>query len=173
MTKSPSCLGFPPNIDKDCTTLILGSMPGVTSLAMQQYYAHPQNRFWKLMYQLLENTCDIPVNYQDKLTMLLKHHIALWDSLDSCDRQGSLDSDIRNESGSNIIALLSKYPTINTICLNGGKSFQSFKKYNQPLLLRNDLTITPLPSTSPANARWTLEKLLPVWENALKDNISI
>ena len=166
MTK-PNCLGFPPSINDDCTILILGSMPGVTSLNAQQYYAHPQNRFWKIMFQLLENTTNIPTIYEERLNTLLRHHVALWDSIDSCNRQGSLDSDISNEKGSDIVSLIAAYPHIKTICLNGAKSFQIFKKYNKPLLTKDTLRILPLPSTSPANARWSLTALLKEWERIL------
>ena len=171
MKKKPECLGFPPSIDNKCTTIILGSMPGVTSLAARQYYAHPQNRFWRLMFRLLDDTSEVPADYQARLSLLLRHHIALWDSIDSCDRQGSLDSDIKNETGSDISSLLDAYPNIRTICLNGAKSFQAFRKYNRSLLDRPQLVIHPLPSTSPANARWSFDRLLPVWQKALKENI--
>ena len=167
MTK-PNCTGFPPSIDKRCRVLILGSMPGITSLKAQEYYAHPQNRFWKIMFLLLENTAEIPDDYQQRLKTLLCHHIALWDSIDSCDRNGSLDSNIKNEKGSDIAALLAAYPAIKTICLNGAKSFQIFKRCNKVLLDRNDINIIPLPSTSPANARWSLDELLNEWGTAIK-----
>ena len=91
------CIGLKPNIDKDCRALILGSMPGVKSLEAQQYYAHPQNRFWPMMAHLLGEA--LPSAYEEKLAMLLRHHIALWDSIGSCEREGSLDSAIRNEPG--------------------------------------------------------------------------
>ena len=109
-----NCIGFPPSIDDACHTLILGSMPGVTSLEQQQYYAHPQNRFWPLMARLLEEPA-VPLVYEERLQMLLRHHIALWDSLDTCDRDGSLDSAIKNEQGNDFTALLAKYPKIETI----------------------------------------------------------
>lgn len=169
---APNCLGLPPSIDKNCTILILGSMPGVTSLKTQQYYAHPQNRFWKIIFRLLENSTEIPTNYQKKLTTLLHHHIALWDSIDSCERIGSLDSDIKNEKGSDIISLIAAYPNIKTICLNGAKSFQTFKRCNKELLNRTDIDIIPLPSTSPANAKWTFDALLEKWGKFLLPHLS-
>ncbi|MCR5438947.1 MAG: DNA-deoxyinosine glycosylase [Selenomonas sp.] len=157
-----NCIGFPPSIDDTCHTLILGSMPGVTSLEQQQYYAHPQNRFWPLMARLLEEPA-VPLVYEERLQMLLRHHIALWDSLDTCDRDGSLDSAIKNEQGNDFTALLANYPHIKTICFNGGKSAQAFKRYNKPLLSRTDITFHPLPSTSPANARWRMDMLAAKW----------
>lgn len=161
-----NCIGFPPSIDDACHTLILGSMPGVTSLEQQQYYAHPQNRFWPLMAQLLEEPA-VPLVYEERLQMLLRHHIALWDSLDTCDRDGSLDSAIKNEQGNDFTALLAKYPKIETICFNGGKSAQAFKRYNKTLLSRRDIAFYALPSTSPANARWRLEMLAAKWGEAI------
>ncbi len=75
-----NCIGFPPSIDSSCRILILGSMPGVRSLEEQQYYAHPQNRFWPLMARLLGER-EAPAAYEDRLRMLLRRHIALWDSI--------------------------------------------------------------------------------------------
>ena len=100
--------------------------------------------------------------------MLLEHRIALWDSIDSCERQGSLDSDIRKEKGNDFAALLQAYPSIRVICFNGAKSYQCFKKYNAELLERKDIAFHPMPSTSPANARWTMEMLVDAWGKALK-----
>ena len=157
------CTGFTPHIDKKCTHIILGSMPSIASLDAQQYYAHPQNRFWPLMAQILEHG-PAPERYEDRLAMLLRHHIALWDSIAACDREGSLDSAIKNERGNDFSALLAEYPRIHTICFNGGKSFQCFKKYNKELLSHQDIHFYKLPSTSPANARWTFEKLEDIWK---------
>ena len=83
------CQGFRPSIDENCTHLILGSMPSVASLGAQEYYAHPQNRFWPLMARILEQS-DAPTVYKERLNMLLRHHIALWDSIATCERKGSL-----------------------------------------------------------------------------------
>ena len=142
------CIGLRPNIDKDCRALILGSMPGVKSLEAQQYYAHPQNRFWPMMAHLLGEA--LPSAYEEKLAMLLRHHIALWDSIGSCERKGSLDSAIRNEQGNDFAALLQEYPGIRAIYFNGGKSAQAFKRYNKALLARPDIAFHAMPSTSPS-----------------------
>lgn len=164
---NPYCTGFAPSIDANCTHLILGSMPSIASLGAQQYYAHPQNRFWPLMTRILEQTTP-PIIYEERLAMLLRHHIALWDSIASCERPGSLDADIKNEQGNDFTALLAQYPHIHTICFNGGKSFQCFKKYNKELLSRQDLHFHKLPSTSPANARWKMERLEEAWKVPFK-----
>lgn len=165
------CIGLSPNIDKNCKVLILGSMPGVKSLEEQQYYAHPQNRFWPMMAYLLKE--ELPTDYPAKLSMLLRHHIALWDSIGSCEREGSLDSAIRNEKGNDCSALLQDYPKIRTICFNGGKSAQTFKRYNKELMKRRDIAFHAMPSTSPANARWRLPMLEETWGNVLTEALSL
>ncbi len=161
------CVGFLPSINQTCTHLILGSMPSIASLKMQQYYAHPQNRFWPLMARILEGLPAPPAVYEERLSLLLRHHIALWDSMASCDRNGSLDSSIKNENGNDFTTLLEQYPAIRTICFNGGKAFQCFKKYNKDLLCLPSIRFCRLPSTSPANAKWSLEMLEREWRNPL------
>ena len=139
------CQSFDPVADTDSRLLILGSMPGVRSLQMQQYYGHPQNRFWPLV------------------TMLLDNRIALWDVLGYCEREGSLDSDITCEQPNDLAGFLQNHPQIHTICCNGGKAAAAFKKYTRQLDLQR-ITVHFLPSTSPANARWSLTKLLEAWQ---------
>lgn len=156
------CVGLPPSVDRRSEILILGSMPGAASLAAQEYYAHPANRFWPLMARLLDEP-GVPSDYEKRLAMLLRHHVALWDSIDTCDREGSLDSDIRNVKANDFAAFLEKWPKIRTIGLNGGKAYTTFAKSNKPLLSRPDLRIQKLPSTSPANARWRMEDLQDAW----------
>lgn len=141
-------------------------MPGIASLQMQQYYAHPQNRFWPLMVQLLEKSGTVPAAYDARLALLLRHHVALWDAIGSCAREGSLDTAIRNVSANDFTVFLQEYPKIHTICCNGAKSAQTFKRYNKALLEREDLHIFALPSTSPANARWHMDMLLEEWKKA-------
>ena len=162
------CIGLRPNIDKDCRALILGSMPGVQTLEAQQNYAQPQNRFWPMMAHLLGEA--LPSAYEEKLAMLLRHHIALWDSIGSCERKGSLDSAIRNEQGNDFAALLQEYPGIRAIYFNGGKSAQAFKRYNKALLARPDIAFHAMPSTSPAYARWRLPMLEETWRKALTES---
>ena len=164
MKKSNRCIGFAPSIDAGCTILILGSMPSAASLAAGQYYAHPQNRFWPLMAKLLERRDTPPKNYEERLEMLLRHHVALWDAIDVCEREGSLDSAIKNETANDFSVFLEKWPAIHTIGLNGGKAYSSFAKANRPLLSHPDLRIVKLPSTSPANARWRMDDLIASWK---------
>ena len=156
------CESFKPSINKNSKILILGSMPGVKSLEEHQYYAHPQNRFWKVMAEIC-NTPDLHnYDYKNKLNTLLSNNIALWDTIKSCTRTGSLDSNIINETPNDIKSLLEKYPNIKIICLNGNKSFSAFKKYNPNLMEK--YTCYKMPSTSPANARFSLEKLIQEWK---------
>ena len=161
------CKSFKPSIDKQSKILILGSMPGVRSLEEQQYYAHRQNRFWRLMgiFCNVENLQDI--NYQEKLQILLKSKIALWDVIQSCNRDGSLDSNIQNEVPNNLQELLRQYPNIKGIILNGSKAYSAFKKYFPKLLMQYQCC--KLPSTSPANAKYKLENLYQEWKTVFDD----
>ncbi len=160
------CKSFLPSIDENSQILVLGSMPGVKSLDEQQYYAHPQNRFWKLMGIICNCKNLHNQKYKAKLQVLLDNKIALWDVIQSCNRDGSLDSNIQNEKPNNIPKLLNKYKNIKIICLNGNKSFSAFKKHFPKLLEKYNCY--KLPSTSPANARFRLEDLYKEWDNALK-----
>lgn len=156
------CKSFKPSINDFSTILILGSMPGVKSLEQEQYYAHPQNRFWKVM-AILCNTPELPyMDYPAKLAILLDNKIALWDTIKYCERDGSLDSKIEKEIPNNISSLIKKYPNIKTICLNGNKSYSMFKKHF-PQMLQSYNCIN-LPSTSPANARYRMEDLVKEWK---------
>ncbi len=149
---------FPPIIDNNSKILILGSIPGVKSLEKQQYYGHPQNKFWKIIFELLHE--NFTENYQERINILKKHKIALWDVIDSCERKGSLDSEIRNEEANQIEELLEEYPNIQAIFCNGGKSYKNLqkileKKYKIPVFL--------LPSTSPLHTV-SFEKKLEEWK---------
>lgn len=164
-----NCKSFKPSIDNESKILILGSMPGIKSLEEQQYYAHPQNRFWKVM----GNICNEPklseLDYETKLKTLLNNNIALWDTIKSCKREGSLDSDIQNEKPNDIRKLLKTYPNIETICLNGNKSYSAFKKYF-PVLFEK-YACYRMPSTSPANARYSLNILIKEWSKIISVNL--
>ena len=146
-----NCKSFNPSIDNNLRIIILGSMPGVKSLKEQQYYAHPQNRFWKVMGVVCNEPKLPEFDYDLKLKTLLKNNIALWDTIKSCKRETSND----------IKGLLKKYPNIKTICLNGNKSYSAFKKYFPDLLEKYNCH--KMPSTSPANARYSLDKLIEEW----------
>ena len=159
------CSSFLPAINNGCKILILGSMPGVKSLERQEYYAHPQNRFWKVMGKLCKEPGLAGFSYEGKLKSLLDKGFALWDVIKFCKRDGSLDSDITDEIPNDIRALLQEYKGIRVIFLNGNKAYSSFKKHFPDLL--NKYRCVKLPSTSPANARYRLEDLTKEWEKAL------
>ncbi|KPE52893.1 DNA-deoxyinosine glycosylase [Chryseobacterium indologenes] len=152
---------FPPLIDHQSEILILGSIPGVKSLEKQQYYAHPQNKFWKIIFELLNE--EATENYTKRTEVLKKYHIALWDVIDSCERKGSLDSEIRNEEANQIAELLEEHPNVKAIFCNGGKSYKNLQKllgktYRLPIFL--------LPSTSPLHTI-SFEKKLEEWKKIL------
>lgn len=136
---------FPPIVSKDSKVLILGSVPGIKSLQMQEYYAHPQNKFWRILFALFQE--DFTADYAEKIELLKKNKIAVWDVIDSCERKGSLDTEIKNEAHHDILQLLRDFPCIKVIFCNGQKSFKTLRK-----IIPDDLKIPilVLPSTSPA-----------------------
>ena len=157
-----------PVFDSRSRVLLLGTMPSPASREQGFYYGHPQNRFWRVIAAIFDEPA--PRTIEEKRDMLLRHHIALWDSIGSCEREGSLDSAIRNEQGNDFAALLQAYPGIRAIYFNGGKSAQAFKRYNKALLARPDIAFHAMPSTSPANARWRLPMLEETWRKALTES---
>ena len=148
---------FPPIVSNDAKILILGSVPGVKSLEMQEYYAHPQNKFWKIIFELFNE--NFSEDYLEKIKILKKNKIAVWDVIDSCERVGSLDTKIKNEESNDILQLLKKYPNIKTIFCNGGKSYKNLQK----IVGKNfEIPIYLLPSTSPLHTI-SFEKKLDAW----------
>ncbi|MGL4852292.1 MAG: DNA-deoxyinosine glycosylase [Phocaeicola sp.] len=141
--------------------LILGSIPGDRSIAMQAYYGHPQNRFWRLMAAIFHT--DLPVEYDGKKKLLATYGIVLWDVAHKAQRKGSLDSAIRNEEPNEILNLLATHPTIHTVLFNGKKSEQLYYRYFKELPY---IRYYAMPSTSPANAACKFDDLLERWERA-------
>lgn len=153
---------FPPFVDHSSKILILGSIPGVKSLEKQQYYAHPQNKFWRIIFELFNE--EFTENYIERISVLKKHHIALWDVIDSCERKGSLDSEIKNEEANRIPELLEDYQNIRAIFCNGGKSYKNLQK----ILGKNfKIPIYLLPSTSPLHTI-PFERKLEDWKKILE-----
>lgn len=152
---------FGPVYDENAKILILGSMPSAKSREQQFYYGHPQNRFWKMLARLFEET--EPKDITQKCALLLRNRIALWDVIASCDIVGSSDSSIKNVKENNMRVILDK-AEIQAIFLNGGKAYELFIKYCQKYLQEDAPELVKLPSTSPANASWSLEKLTEVWK---------
>ncbi|MFR7592220.1 MAG: DNA-deoxyinosine glycosylase [Longibaculum sp.] len=147
-----------PVYDQNSKILILGSFPSVKSRQGQFFYHHPQNRFWKILEKLFDHQ---PLQtIEEKKTFLLKHHIAVWDVIASCDIQGSRDSSIENVQINDIVSLLKK-TSIKQIYTNGKKAHHLYQKYCFSLTHIEDIC---LPSSSPANAAYSLEKLLLSWQ---------
>ena len=148
---------FQPVFNRDSRVLILGTFPSVKSRQQQFYYGHPQNRFWRVTAALLKK--EVPITIEEKKKMLLDGHIAIWDVIDTCDIEGSSDSSIRNVKANDIGGLLAQ-TSIRAVFANGDKACQLYRKYCMEQVGRE---IIRLPSTSPANAAWTLEKLRQAW----------
>lgn len=153
---------FAPVFDPECKVLILGSMPGDESQRQHQYYAFAHNAFWRIMSEFFNFPADSP--YEERLNCLLKNHIALWDTLACCERDGSLDSNIREPVPNDIAGLLKKCPEIKNIFCNGTASWTFLKRYHKALWNVPALRIMKLPSTSPAAARYTYEEKKSAWE---------
>lgn len=165
----PRLRSFAPVADADARVLILGSMPGKESLRQQQYYAHPHNAFWKIMGDLAGAHPALP--YTERLQHLKDNGIALWDVLHSCEREGSLDSDIEQEAPNDFVAFFVGHPNITRVYFNGAKAEQSFKKFVLGKQTLPPLEFVRLPSTSPAHAGMRYEEKLKVWRKAIGSHI--
>ena len=148
---------FGPLFSPESRILILGSFPSVKSREQHFFYGHPQNRFWKVIAALFGQ--DTPRTVPEKKDLILSNGLALWDSIASCIITGSSDSSIREVRANNLRIILDNAP-IDRIFCNGRKSYEMYGKYIQPQLGREAIC---LPSTSPANAQWSLEKLIVAW----------
>ena len=151
-----------PVFDEDSKILILGSFPSVKSREEGFFYGHPQNRFWRVLSAVFE--VDMPVTVEEKKRFLLDNHIAVWDVIKSCDITGSSDSSIKNVVPNDLKLILDHAP-IEKIFVNGKKAEQLYKRYIQPDIGREAVC---LPSTSPANAAWSLEKLIEAWKREME-----
>jgi double-stranded uracil-DNA glycosylase len=156
---------FPPVSSADARLLILGSMPGKESLRQNQYYALPQNAFWRIMGELVGARPGLP--YEERLAILKASGIALWDVLASCERKSSLDSHIRNECANDFASFFARHPHIMRVCFNGGKAEQCFRKYVQSGQTLPPLKFCRLPSTSPAHAGMRYEDKLRAWRTVI------
>lgn len=153
---------FEPIYDKKSEILILGSLPSVKSRENQFYYGHPQNRFWKVISGIFGEQA--PVTIEEKKKFLLGHHIAVWDVIASCDIIGSSDSSIKNVTANDMDVILQR-AGIKSIFANGDKAYQLFLKYCRK---EGQPSVHKLPSTSPANAAWKLDKLITAWGAAIE-----
>lgn len=149
---------FPPLFDKNSSVLILGSFPSVKSREQNFFYGHPQNRFWKLISLLFDE--EIPQSIDEKKRLILKHNLALWDVIHSCTVTGSSDSSIKDVVANDLSEIL-KNSKVNRIFANGALSHKMYMKYIFP---KTGIEAVKLPSTSPANAAFSLSRLAESWK---------
>lgn len=148
---------LPPLFDAESRVLILGSFPSVKSREGCFFYHHPQNRFWKVLAAVLQT--HVPTTVEEKAAMLHRHHIALWDTIASCEITGSSDSSIRNVVPNDLSPILTG-ADIQAIFCNGNTAYTYYQKYLQK---STGIIAGKLPSTSPANAAWSQERLIAEW----------
>ena len=155
--------GLPPLVTDHTRMLVLGSFPSVASLARQQYYAHPQNAFWRLL-QAIWPTSPMPGadHYPQRVAWMLDKGLGLWDVYASCEREGSLDTAIRQPQVNDLAGLLCRCPELRLIAHNGGESFRHAR-----VTRALGLPVYRLPSTSPANASWSFERKLAAWREVV------
>lgn len=153
---------FNPIIPTQPQILILGSLPGDLSIAVNQYYGHPRNRFWKVLFDIYN--VEHQIDYSARINFALMHQIAIWDVAHSAFRKGSMDVDIKDVVPNAIDDLLDNYPSIQKVIFNGKKAEQLFKQFFEQ---RNSIQYFSLPSTSPANASYSYEKLYSIWSEAI------
>lgn len=153
---------FDPVYDADSKILILGSFPSVKSRENNFFYGHPQNRFWKVMASVLDT--EVPTTIEEKKEMLLSHHAAVWDVIASCSIQGSSDTSIKDVVVNDFSKIL-EHSSVERIYVNGGKAYELYHKYAEKM---TGIKATKLPSTSPANAAWNLEKLCKTWKELIE-----
>ena len=158
MIEHPIC----PIFDKNSKILILGSFPSVKSREVNFFYGHPQNRFWKVLAKIMQE--EVPETVEEKKVFLLKNQIAVWDVIQSCDIVGSSDSSIKNVVANDLSIILEE-AEIRQIFVNGKKAEQFYKKYIEKEIGRKAIC---LPSTSPANAAWNLDRLVAEWKQIVR-----
>ncbi len=165
--------GFPPIANPSARILILGSMPGGASLHAGQYYAHPQNLFWRILGEVVGFDRDAP--YADRLRMLAAADIAVWDVIASCHRKGSLDSDIAPDSlqPNDFATFFTAHRRIERVLFNGAKAEDCFRRHVAPSLEARTIRYLRLPSTSPANASIAYAKKIAEWRAALREQVSL
>lgn len=155
---------FEPIYDENSKILILGSFPSVKSRESRFYYGHPQNRFWKVLAYVLN--VDVPNTIDEKKQLLLHNHVAIWDVIASCSIIGSSDTSIKDVVVNDFTEILKK-SRIEAIYVNGGKAYDLYHKYAEK---ETGMKAIKLPSTSPANAAWSLDKLCKAWKELIYDS---
>ena len=153
---------IPPLYNSSSEILILGSFPSVKSREAMFFYGHPQNRFWKVIAGVFGDS--VPQTIEEKKHLILDHHLALWDVISSCEIEGSSDASIKNVTANDLSPLL-QAASIDKILVNGKTAEKLYIQYIQP---KTQFPAICLPSTSPANAAWNLERLIDAWGKVLK-----
>lgn len=154
--------GLPPVLSANTRVLVLGSFPGVASLRAQQYYGHPQNHFWKILGALW--ALPLPaMPYAERVEALQAHGLGVWDVYGACEREGSLDADIRNAELNDFSLVRWHCPKLGAIAHNGTESFRH-AHHTEKL----GVPVYKLPSTSPANASWSFDRKLAAWAEVLR-----
>lgn len=160
--------GLAPVVGPGTRVLVLGSFPGAASLAQQQYYAHPQNQFWRVLQALWpQHPQPGREDYAGRCEWLLARGLGLWDVYDSCEREGSLDAAIRRPEVNDFAALRAHCPQLRVLAHNGAESFRHADAALAALDLAGSAQAVKLPSTSPANAGWSFERKRQAWHDAL------
>lgn len=148
---------IPPVVDANCRILILGSFPSVKSREEGFFYGHPQNRFWRVVASVFDEA--VPMDIPSKKALLLKHHIALWDVIASCEIEGSSDASIQNAVPVDIADMM-RQASIRFIFCNGVLAGKLYQRHLRPI---TGIDAIILPSTSPANAAWSVSRLVEAW----------
>ena len=163
----PSIQGFQPVASQEATVLILGSMPGARSLSASQYYAHPHNAFWPILGALLGFDAAAP--YTARLAALQSAGIALWDVLQACSREGSLDSGILRDTevANDFVTFFDACPHITHVFFNGAMAETCFKRHVLNALAIRSFHYCRLPSTSPANAAMSVVEKYQAWQKII------
>ena len=149
---------IPPVFDSESEILILGSFPSVKSREAMFFYGHPQNRYWRVLAAVFGEP--VPQTVPEKRSFLLRNHIAAWDVIASCEIEGSSDASIKNVIPNDLTSILEAAP-IRQIYVNGRTAEKMYRKYTEPGIGRDCIC---LPSTSPANAAWSLQRLVEAWK---------
>lgn len=152
---------FPPVVDENCRILILGSFPSVKSRKDGFFYGHPQNRFWKMLAAVFGE--EVPADIPAKKALLLRHHIALWDVIASCEIEGSSDASVKNAVPVDI-SHVTNVTAIERVICNGNLAHKLYQRFLEG---QTGVKALARPSTSPANAAFSLEKLVSAWQDAL------
>lgn len=160
---APRLAGLPPVLARHARCLVLGSFPGVASLAAQQYYGHPRNHFWPLLSAIWQLDL-VAMSYRQRLAEVRRRGLGIWDAYASCRRAGSLDADIEAAELNDFARLLERAPHLRLALHNGGESARVARA-----LQSLGLATRRLPSSSPANASWTFERKLAAWRAAFEE----